>query len=128
MATESLACPTALPISRPLVDRLHERVTTVDHKRLGILYIGYALVFLCIGGIEATIMRVQLMVPHNDLVSPQVFNRLFTMHEVGTRAALPAVVDGGFAIGAIADEEPGIRRPPGSRIRQARASREERGP
>jgi cytochrome c oxidase subunit I len=80
MATESLAFPTALPISRPLVDRLHEWVTTVDHKRLGILYIGYALVFLCIGGIEATIMRVQLMVPHNDLVSPQVFNRLFTMH------------------------------------------------
>jgi len=55
-------------------------VTTVDHKRLGILYIGYALTFLCIGGIEATIMRVQLVVPHNDLVSPQVFNRLFTMH------------------------------------------------
>ena len=36
--------------------------------------------FSCIGGIEATIMRVQLMVPHNDLVSPQVFNRMFTMH------------------------------------------------
>jgi cytochrome c oxidase subunit 1 len=62
------------------VDTLHEWVTTVDHKRLGILYIGYALVFLCIGGIEATVMRVQLMVPHNDLVSPQVFNRMFTMH------------------------------------------------
>jgi len=80
MATESVAFPTALPISRPLVDRLHGWVTTVDHKRLGILYIGYALTFLCIGGIEATIMRVQLVVPHNDLVSPQVFNRLFTMH------------------------------------------------
>ena len=36
--------------------------------------------FSSIGGIEATIMRVQLTVPHNDLVSPQVFNRLFTMH------------------------------------------------
>src|SRR6476620_2709731 len=80
MATESVTFPTALPISRPLVDRLHEWVTTVDHKRLGILYIGYALVFLCIGGMEATIMRVQLMVPHNHLVPPQVFNRLFTMH------------------------------------------------
>ena len=33
-------------ISRPFVDRLHEWVTTVDHKRLGILYIVYALVFL----------------------------------------------------------------------------------
>jgi Heme/copper-type cytochrome/quinol oxidases, subunit 1 len=76
----TLAFPTTQPIARPFVDRVHEWVTTVDHKRLGILYIGYALVFLCIGGIEATIMRVQLMVPHNDLVSPQVFNRLFTMH------------------------------------------------
>ncbi len=60
--------------------RLHEWVTTVDHKRLGILYIVYALVFLVIGGIEATIMRIQLIAPHNDFVSPQVFNRMFTMH------------------------------------------------
>ncbi len=59
---------------------LHEWVTTVDHKRLGILYIVYALIFLVIGGIEATIMRIQLMRPHNDFVSPQVFNRMFTMH------------------------------------------------
>jgi cytochrome c oxidase subunit 1 len=80
MSTDSIAFPTALPVSRPFVDTLHEWVTTVDHKRLGILYIGYALVFLVVGGIEATIMRVQLMVPHNDFVSPQVFNRMFTMH------------------------------------------------
>src|SRR5678815_2320769 len=80
MSTDSIALPGAPAVSLPLVDRVHEWVTTVDHKRLGILYIGYALVFLVIGGIEATIMRVQLMVPHNDLVSPQVFNRMFTMH------------------------------------------------
>jgi len=60
--------------------RLHEWVTTVDHKRLGILYILFGLVFLALGGIEATIMRVQLIRAHNDLVSPQVFNRMFTMH------------------------------------------------
>src|SRR3984893_7213224 len=65
---------------RPLVDRLHDWVTTVDHKRLGIMYVSYALLFLVIGGIEATIMRVQLIAPHQDFVSPQVFNRLFTMH------------------------------------------------
>src|SRR6202035_3048613 len=52
----------------------------VDHKRLGILYILYALFFLVIGGIEATVIRIQLMRPHNDFVSPQVFNRMFTMH------------------------------------------------
>src|SRR6516164_1302603 len=66
--------------SPPLVGRLHEWITTVDHKRLGIMYILYALVFLVVGGIEATIMRIQLIRPHNDFVSPQVFNRMFTMH------------------------------------------------
>jgi cytochrome c oxidase subunit 1 len=66
--------------ARPLTVRLHEWVTTVDHKRLGILYILFGLVFLALGGIEATIMRLQLIRAHNDLVSPQVFNRMFTMH------------------------------------------------
>src|ERR1700687_591928 len=66
--------------SRPLVARLHEWVTTVDHKRMGILYIVYALVFLLIAGIEAIVIRIQLIRPHNDFVSPQVFNRMFTMH------------------------------------------------
>jgi len=62
------------------VDRLHEWVTTVDHKRLGVMYIGYALLFLMIGGIEAMVMRIQLMAAHKDFVSPQGFQRMFTMH------------------------------------------------
>ena len=69
--------PAAAP---PFTLRLHQWVTTVDHKRLGVLYVLYALVFLVVGGIEATIMRLQLIRPHNDFVSPQVFNRMFTMH------------------------------------------------
>ena len=64
----------------PFFDRVHGWITTVDHKRLGIMYISYALMFLIIGGIEASIMRLQLIRPHNDFVSPQVFNRMFTMH------------------------------------------------
>jgi cytochrome c oxidase subunit I len=68
------------PLPPSLVTRLHGWITTVDHKRLGILYILYALVFLVIGGVEATIMRIQLIIPHNHFVSPQVFNRMFTMH------------------------------------------------
>jgi cytochrome c oxidase subunit I len=79
MSTNTVALSEA-PASLPLTLRLHEWVTTVDHKRLGILYILVALVFLAIGGIEATIMRLQLIRPLNDLVSPQVFNRMFTMH------------------------------------------------
>src|SRR5260370_558620 len=80
MSTDAIALPRSERASRPLVDTLHEWVTTVDHKRLGILYILYALVFLVIGGIEAGIIRIQLIRAHNDFVSPQVFNRMFTMH------------------------------------------------
>jgi len=97
MATETMAWPTPRVASRPFVDKLHDWVTTVDHKRLGLMYIVYALIFLVIGGIEATIMRIQLIRPNNDFVSPQVFNRMFTMH--GTTmiffAAMPMVF--GFA-------------------------------
>jgi cytochrome c oxidase subunit 1 len=80
MSTEAIALPRTESASRPFVDALHEWVTTVDHKRLGILYIVYALIFLVIGGIEATVLRIQLIRPHYDFVSPQVFNRMFTMH------------------------------------------------
>ncbi|MGC9157944.1 MAG: cytochrome c oxidase subunit I [Terracidiphilus sp.] len=55
-------------------------ITTVDHKRIGLLYIGYALLFLLIGGLEAMLMRIQLAVPNNHFLSPEVFNRMFTMH------------------------------------------------
>src|SRR3989440_5350073 len=80
MSTDSITWPHTETAAYPLVDKLHEWVATVDHKRLGVLYIIYALVFLVIGGIEAGIIRIQLIRAHNDFVSPQVFNRMFTMH------------------------------------------------
>jgi cytochrome c oxidase subunit 1 len=80
MASESIALTAAREPSRAFSDVLYSWVTTVDHKRLGILYILYALLFLVIGGVEATIMRIQLIVPHNHFVSPQFFNQMFTMH------------------------------------------------
>src|ERR1700751_4339240 len=80
MSIDVLALPGTELASRPVVARLHDWVTTVDHKRLGILYIIYALMFLLIAGVEAMIIRIQLIRPHNDFVSPQFFNRLFTMH------------------------------------------------
>jgi len=55
-------------------------ITTVDHKRIGILYGTTAFIFFLIGGIEALIMRLQLMRPDNHLVSAEAFNSLFTMH------------------------------------------------
>jgi len=78
--TDTLSWPSPRVTSRPLLDRLHEWVTTVDHKRIGSLYIVYALIFLGVGGVEASLMRIQLSRPLNDFVSPQTFNRLFTMH------------------------------------------------
>src|ERR1051325_10243412 len=80
MSSDAIAIQTVKAATRSWVETLHEWVTTVDHKRLGILYILYALIFLIIAGLEATIIRIQLIRPHNDFVSPQVFNRMFTMH------------------------------------------------
>src|ERR1700740_2996219 len=59
---------------------LHDWVTTVDHKKIGIMYILFAVVFLVIGGIEAMLMRWQLWRPRNDLLGPDFFNQMFTMH------------------------------------------------
>src|SRR6202453_813836 len=80
MSSDAIAIPSARTEARPWVEVVHEWVTAVDHKRLGVLYIVYALIFLVVGGIEATIIRIKWMRPHNNFVSPQVFNRLFTMH------------------------------------------------
>jgi len=60
--------------------RLHDLVVTTDHKKLGLMYIGAGLVFFVIAGSLASVMRLQLAAPNNGAVSPQVFNRLFTMH------------------------------------------------
>ena len=55
-------------------------LTTVDHKRIGALYMYTALAWFAIGGIEALIMRIQLQGPNGHVVSAEVFNMLFTMH------------------------------------------------
>ena len=77
---ETATLTSARPVATPWIDRLHDWVVTVDHKKLGIMYVIYALVFLVIGGLEATIMRIQLAYPHLTVVGPHAFNRLFTMH------------------------------------------------
>src|SRR5262245_21528848 len=59
---------------------LNEWLTTVDHKKIGILYVVMALGFMIIGGLEALLIRWQLFWPHNDLLAPNTFNGLFTMH------------------------------------------------
>jgi cytochrome c oxidase subunit 1 len=65
---------------RPPQSVIYEWLTTVDHKKIGLMYIAVALLFLVIGGIEAVLMRIQLAVANNHFVSPRAFNQLFTMH------------------------------------------------
>jgi len=55
-------------------------LTTVDHKRIGILYGASAFIFFLLGGIEALIIRLQLAGPNKTLVDPETYNQLFTMH------------------------------------------------
>lgn len=57
-----------------------EWLMTVDHKRLGVMYICSGLFFFVVAGIMASLIRIQLAVPQNDFLPPDTFNRMFTMH------------------------------------------------
>jgi cytochrome c oxidase subunit I+III len=57
-----------------------ERLSSVDHKVVGRRYIITAFVFLCLGGLSAVAMRMQLARPEAKLLGPDLYNQLFTMH------------------------------------------------
>jgi len=59
---------------------LHEWVITVDHKKIGILYVLMAIVFLIIAGAAALMMRLQLWAPGLHILEPITFNQFFTLH------------------------------------------------
>ena len=86
MSENSLPLPSSIDITTSrsagsaLLEWLHEWVVTVDHKRLGILYMVYGIFFLLVAGAEAVAIRIQLAVPGNHFLSPRTFNQFFTMH------------------------------------------------
>ena len=55
---------------------------TLDHKRIGILYLVTITLFFCLGGIFASLIRLELITPQGDLVDSETYNKLFTMHGV----------------------------------------------
>ena len=55
-------------------------ITTVDHKKIGIMYGFTAIFFFLLGGLEAVVIRSQLAFAGNEIVSPDIYNQLFTMH------------------------------------------------
>jgi cytochrome c oxidase subunit 1 len=76
------------PLERPKYEEtefsfsetLYKWVATVDHKRLGLMYVVTALLFLVVAGIMAGVIRWQLAFPNGHVVDPDTYNRLFTMH------------------------------------------------
>lgn len=57
-------------------------VSTVDHKKIGIMYGVAAMFFFLVGGLEALLIRTQLAFPENGFLSADVYNQIFTMHGV----------------------------------------------
>lgn len=55
-------------------------ITTVDHKKIAILYLWAGGIFFGIGGLEAILIRIQLIKPMNTFLDAQTFNELITMH------------------------------------------------
>ena len=55
-------------------------VSTVDHKKLGIMYGAAAMFFFLIGGVEALLIRLQLATPNGKVLSADLYNQVYTMH------------------------------------------------
>jgi cytochrome c oxidase subunit I len=68
-------------VQKPRKNRLWlDWVLTTDHKKIGIMYLVLTFVFFCLGGVEALLMRSQLAVPNNTLISGEHYNQLLTLH------------------------------------------------
>src|SRR5436190_19737879 len=85
MASTVTPTPTQViqpPVAAPYAEKggVWSWLTTVDHKRIGALYLYTALAFFLIGGFEAELLRVQLQGPNRHFVSAEFYNQLFTMH------------------------------------------------
>ena len=76
------------PVTVPKIHYLNARYNvaswlwTIDHKRIAILYLITITVFFFIGGAAAVLFRLELMTPEGDLVQPETYNKLFTLHGV----------------------------------------------
>jgi cytochrome c oxidase subunit 1 len=79
MATAEAHAPVRTPQKR---SGIWDWMTTIDHKKIGIMYAVSALVFFVLGGFEALLIRWQLATPEASVIDPALYNQLFTMHGV----------------------------------------------
>src|SRR6266702_616681 len=59
-----------------------EWLMTTDHKKIGVMYMLTSFAFFLVGRLEALLIRTQLAVPNGHVLSPQVYDQIFTMHGV----------------------------------------------
>src|SRR5438045_9691171 len=70
----------ALPRQAARRSAVVEWLTTVDHKKIGILYLYTTFFFFLVGGVMALLMRTQLAVGNNHFLAPQTYNEIMTLH------------------------------------------------
>jgi len=84
MATEDKT--KSAPDEHQEVDYIHAKagwkswLFTIDHKRLGLMYLAGTMLFFLVGGAFAVTLRTELLTPETDLVSATTYNKLFTLH------------------------------------------------
>ncbi|MDR0786779.1 MAG: cytochrome c oxidase subunit I [Gemmatimonadota bacterium] len=79
-ATQTLAAP--VPAIHAPQGGIKSWIMTVDHKKIGILYFWTSFFFFLVGGLEALMVRTQLIVPDNNFISADFYNQMFSMHAV----------------------------------------------
>ena len=84
VTTPAAPAPAVAPDAHHEETGIWSWITTVDHKRIGIMYFITSLLFLGVGGVEALLIRIQLFRPENDFMTPELYNQLFTMHGTTT--------------------------------------------
>ncbi|PRX01379.1 UNVERIFIED_ORG: cytochrome c oxidase subunit 1 [Actinomadura viridilutea] len=77
--------------------RLVEWLTTTDHKKVGYLYLTASFVFFLVGGLMAMLLRAELAQPGLQLMGPQRYNELFTMHGTAMLLFFATPLFAGFA-------------------------------
>src|ERR1700682_1246117 len=77
MTTQAQALPAA---HQSMLAEVMDWITTVDHKRIGIMYLVLNFTFFLIGGLEALLMRSQLAAANLQVLNPRLYNEMFTLH------------------------------------------------
>src|SRR5450759_4999549 len=79
MAATAVAAP-RVKTSGPKVSGILDYLSTVDHKKIGIMYLYTTFFFFLIGGVLALLVRTQLASASNTFLTPTVYNQVFSMH------------------------------------------------